>query len=607
MKDYRFQVNLGGMIEILSDHLYSSPDVYIRELLQNGVDAITGRNIWEKEAEKAQQAVEGTITLEIEEGSKLIFTDNGQGLTEEEIHQFLAIIGESSKRNPINGRIPTDFIGRFGIGLLSCFMVSDEIRMLTRSCKAKDAPLLEWHGRPDGTYTIRRLEPDEADTVDMSFGTRVILQAKPDRESYFTKKMIQKLITYYGLLLPFPVLVRANGKEEQINPVYLPWDGRNTNKQELLLFGQMMFEEQFLDCVLLRSEEGNVSGVAYILKYPVLPSAKSNHRIYLKNMLLTEKGDNLIPDWAVFTKCIINATDLRPTASREGFYVDEVLECARETIEDSLIEYIAGIAEDDRELFDAFFHIHRLTLMSLALATPKLFEILVDYCDFETTRGTQTGYALRSCGEPLIYAPTEAKYKQLSQLFFAQDKLLINVSYVHSLELLCRLGQVYGLEVHPVDDWSVEDLMQDLSPDDQDTCFVFQKVANRILKRWDCRAELKYFSPYNQPTFYLMDEKILLKRQIAASRSQADSMFFQMLDAFTAEIPNDTAAVLYFNYSNPLVKKLAAQEDEGDLKILVEILYVQALQIGGFTLHNNELGMLNRNILTLMERGLSDV
>ena len=103
-----------------------------------------------------------------------------------------------------------------------------------------------------------------------------------------------------------------------------------------------------------------------------------------------------------------------------------------------------------------------------------------------------------------------------------------------------------------------------------------------------------------------MDEKILLKRQIAASRLQADSMFFQMLDAFTAEIPTDTAAVLYFNYNNPLVKKLAEQENETDLKMLVEILYVQALQIGGFSLHNNELGMLNRNILLLMERGLSD-
>ena len=58
MKDYRFQVNLGGMIEILSDHLYSSPDVYIRELLQNGVDAITGRNIWEKEELRKPPAME---------------------------------------------------------------------------------------------------------------------------------------------------------------------------------------------------------------------------------------------------------------------------------------------------------------------------------------------------------------------------------------------------------------------------------------------------------------------------------------------------------------------------------------------------------------------
>lgn len=437
-------------------------------------------------------------------------------------------------------------------------------------------------------------------------GTQVILEARPGRENYFTEKVIRRLLTYYGMLLPFPVIVRIHGKEEQINPIYLPWEGRKTNRQELLLFGQMMFEEQFLDCVPLRSERGNVSGVAYIVKYPVLPSARGTHRIYLKNMLLTEKGDNLVPDWAVFTKCIINATDLRPTASREGFYVDEVLEEAREAIEDALIDYIARIAEEDRELFDTFFRIHRLTLMSLALATPKLFGILVDYCEFETTRGTQSGYDLRNCGEALVYAPTEAKYKQLSQLFFARGRLLINVSYVHSLELLVRLGQAYDLEVHAVDDWNVDDLMQDLTPDDQDESFAFQKAADRILKAYDCRAELKYFSPHNQPTFYLMDEKVLLKRQIKASRSQADTMFFQMLDAFAAEIPNSTAAVLYFNYTNPLVKKLAAVESEQDLKLFVEILYVQALQIGGFTLHNNELGMLNRHILTLMERGLSD-
>lgn len=606
-EDFRFKVNLGGMIEILSDHLYSSPDVYIRELLQNAVDAITGRKKW---MEKQCDDFEGIITLEIDEGSRLIFTDNGQGLTENEIHQFLAIIGESSKRSLENGRIQSDYIGRFGIGLLSCFMVSEEIRMITRSCRQEQAPVLEWCGKPDGTYTIRELvetdKKSEGERLD-SPGTKVILTAKPGTEEYFTREKIEKLITYYGMLLPFPIIIRQHGEEKQLNPAYLPWESRKTNKQELLLFGQMMFQEQFMDCMIFHSKEGNVTGVAYILNYGVQPSAKHNHRIYLKNMLLTENGSNLIPDWAVFTKCIVNATDLRPTASREGFYVDEVLEAARDDIEDAMIDYIAAMAENEPDLFGRFFRLHHLTLMSLALTSPKLFGTLIDYYEFETTRGRMTGYDLRMGGEPLIYAPTESKYKQLSQLFFAQDQLLINVSYVHSLELLVRLGEAYDIPVNAVEDWEIEDLMQELSPDDADEGFEFLQSANRILKKYDCKAELKYFSPNHQPTFYFMNESTLLRRQIAASKAQADSMFYNMLDAFAADISSDVAATLYFNYNNPIVKKMVGLEQEDLLKIFVEILYVQALQIGGFVLHNNELSLLNRNILTLMERGLSDV
>ena len=602
--NYRFQVNLGGMIEILSDHLYSSPDVYIRELLQNGVDAITARKKWNTSSDEDN----GCIILDIEEGQKLIFTDNGLGLTESEIHQFLAVIGESSKRELEDGALRSDYIGRFGIGLLSCFMVSDEIRMLTRSCKSEDAPVLEWQGRPDGTYSIRSLGNEDAESLGMpKSGTQVILTAKEGREDYFTRQNIRRLLIYYGMLLPFPVCIRQGDKQEQLNPVYLPWDGRETNKQELMLFGQMLFEEQFLDCIPFSSKQGGVSGVAYILRYPVLPSAKGRHRIYLKNMLLTERGEDLLPDWAVFTRCIVNAVSLRPTASREGFYVDEELNGARDAIEECLTSYIADLAENSPEAFQQFFRIHHLTLTSLALASPKLFRVLAEHYEFETTRGMKTGYELRTCGEALVYAPTESKYKQLSQLFFAQDKQLINVAYVHSLDMLRMLGEVYDIEIQAVDDWNVEDLMQELSPEDQDDAFEFRKAANRILKVYDCRAELKYFSPYHQPTFYLMDENALLRRQIAASRSQANAMFYNMLDAFKEETPADTAAVLYFNYNNPLVKKLVACDDETEWKLFVEILYVQALQIGGFALHNNEMAILNRNILKLMERGLSDV
>lgn len=619
MEDFRFKVNLGGMIEILSDHLYSSPDVYIRELLQNGVDAINARKNHEKDngAQEGAETASGFITLEVEEGRKLVFTDNGLGLTEAEIHQFLAIIGESSKRNLKDGRIHTDYIGRFGIGLLSCFMVSDEIRMYTKSSKAADAHVLEWRGKPDGTYNIidHGNKCGEAPFFDENPGTQVVLAAKPGQESYFTKETVKRLVIYYGMLLPFPIIIKQDGEEEQINPVYLPWEGRETNKNELMLFGNMMFAEpgeeimgnmgqHFFDCVPFHSEEGNVSGVAYIVNYAVQPTAKNGHRIYLKNMLLTEKGENLIPDWAVFTKCIVNAMDLRPTASREGFYIDSVLSKARDSIEDSLIEYIQDMAETQPEIFDRFFSIHRMSLMSLALVSPKLFTIIADHCEFETTRGTCTGYTLRTGNEPLIYAPTESKYKQLSQLFFAQDKMLINVSYVYSYDILKQIGEVYDIEVMAVEDWNIEDLMKDLSPDAQDDTFDFIRIADRILKQYDCRAEIKNFPPANQPVFYLIDEKALFKRQIAAARASADSMFYNMLDAFAEDIGDDTVAILYFNYENPLVKRLAAQEKEADIKLLVEILYIQALQIGGFPLHHNELGVLNRNILALMEKGM---
>ena len=631
MEDFRFQVNLGGMIEILSDHLYSSPAVYIRELLQNGVDAITARHIWtqEEDAHREESASgekengteqgnpvsreeEGRITLDIDEGRQLIFSDNGLGLTEAEVHQFLAIIGESSKHGLANEKLRTDYIGRFGVGLLSCFMVSDEIRLVTRSCKREDAPLLEWCGKPDGTYTLTDRTGDDDflatqdNRLEHACGTKIILTAKSGQEHYFQWETVENLVLYYGMILPFPVLLRQNGQEKQINTIYLPWEGYDASKQELLLFGQMVFGEKFFDCVPFHSKKGNLSGVAYILNYAVLPSAKPRHRIFLKNMLLTEKGDNLIPDWAVFTRCIINARDLRPTASREDFYIDEVLEDARGEIEDALINYISDLASSQQQMFGEFFRIHHLTLMSLALAAPKLFGTLIDYIEFSTTRGMMTGYDLRMCGEELVYAPTREKYKQLSQLFFAQDKLLIDVSYVHAYDLLMRLGQMYGLEVNAVKECVTTDLMHDLAPEEQDIVFEFMHRANRILKQYDCRAEVKIFLPNSQPTFYLVDENTLLKRQIQSSRAQADAMFFQMLDAFAEDFSDKTAATLYFNYNNPMVKRLVKIEEDKLLRICVEILYVQALQIGGFTLHNNELGMLNRNILSLMEAGLEN-
>lgn len=588
MDGYHFKVNLGGMIKILSDHLYSSPEVYIRELLQNAVDAISGRR------KKDPNFSEGAIKITIEEEKSLIFTDNGLGLTREDIHQFLAVIGESSKTGIDNENMPADYIGRFGIGLLSCFMVSDEIRVTT--CSIHHDTSYEWIGRPDGTYQVKERSEKAAK------GTSVYLTCKKGTEYYFTKDKIKYMVQYYGFLLPYPITIVSNGTEETIYPVHLPWEGRHALKEELLFFGSYMFHEEFLDCIELHSPAGKVHGVAYILPYKVQATVKQNHRIYLKNMLLTEKSGNFLPDWAVFVKCIINAQDLRPTASRESFFEDEVLKETRKDLGDCILSYLKQIAMERSDRFYQFLNIHDLAVKSMSIEQEDLFRLFIDYLEFSTTRGIKTGYELRTCGEPLLYAESSDKYKQLSQIFFARGKLLINACYVYSLDLLCRMEDVFGVQVYPAEISNVEELMGDLTLEEDEQVFGFISKAERIMKRHRCQVDIKKFIPPSQPVFYYLDDRAGLRRQIEQAKDKGDAMFGNMLDSFLNDTIDSSNAMLIFNYDNPILKKLLHLNNQEQFENILEILYVQALLIGGFPLQNDELTLMNSRLLCLLER-----
>src|SRR3954469_19143380 len=91
--EHTFQVDLRGVVDLLSRHLYSSPRVYVRELLQNAADAITARRAADPEAP-------ATVTIEVADG-RLSVHDTGIGLTEDEVHVLLATIGRSSKRDEL--------------------------------------------------------------------------------------------------------------------------------------------------------------------------------------------------------------------------------------------------------------------------------------------------------------------------------------------------------------------------------------------------------------------------------------------------------------------------------------------------------------------------
>lgn len=590
-ENFRFKVNLGGMIDILANHLYSSPDVFIRELLQNGIDAIRAKEL------SNSNWHEGKIDIDLYEGSTIVFQDNGTGLTESEIHKFLSIIGQSSKRDIINGTIHEEYIGRFGIGMLSCFMVSDEIIVHTSS--EKDDKSWEWRGKPDGTYYIKELSDG------CSKGTTIYLKSKENCKQYFQADKIKELINHYGMLLPYPIMLNCNGFSTQLNLVQLPWEKPIIDKSEVMDFGEEVFKEKFIDYIPLYSEKGNVKGVAYILSYKVQPNIKNHHKIYLKNMLLTENGSNILPEWAFFVKCILNTTLLRPTASREGFYEDEMLEAARNELSNCISKYLSSLAKLDEEKLMKIIGIHQLAIKSISVADDELFKIFIDYLKFETTKGQMTGYALKNFNEDIVYTYDIDKFSQMSQIFTAQNRLLLNAGYVYETELIEKMKYFYNISLVELNEDEVEYVMEDVSIDEQEDAYDLLNTANLTLRKFDCEADIKRYKPNQLPIFYTLNENARIFRDIARSKEKSSKLFLEMLNAFANEIKDDYFSKIYFNIDNNLVKELLKIKDKEKLSVCIEILYVQSLLLGRFPLRNNEMEVMNTGILKMIEWGVN--
>jgi molecular chaperone HtpG len=585
MDEFRFQVNIGGIIDLLSQHLYSSPRVFIRELLQNAVDAVTARSLADASAPRI-------ITAELIAGDRpqIRVSDSGKGLTLEEIHQFLSIIGESSKRGAEN----TDFIGRFGIGLLSGFLVSDKIVLETRSADSDNG--YRWTGNQNGTYEIEPIEREE-------IGSTVILDASEAGRDYFEPVIIETLLRYYGDILPYPIFFLHSGKKMQINEMAPPWlTPAISDPQEIINYGEEYFGESFMGYIPLKSKKGEVDGVAYILDRRVVPNAKGTHRVYLRNMLLSEAGKGILPEWAFFLRAVVNANNLRPTASREDFYEDELLEATRNELGELIKEFLTHMAEVNPAFMERFIHEHSLALKALAIEEADILRTFADYFPFETSLGTYTLGEIRANGQLLRYTTKVDEFRQLSPVFGAMNQLLVNAGYVYDDELMTALAEEFPeWEMERVTPEDALFVMDSLDLDEKDFFFELEKAANSRLERWGIEVDVKKYRPDELPSILLINEEASFLADLRYSKENANDMFAELLDQFdkTSEAPR---MVLCLNAANQLVKRLSANP-EVDSSVY-DLLYVQSVLLARRPLRREEMRALNSGILSLIERSI---
>ena len=595
--EFRFQVDLRGVIDLLSHHLYSGPKVFIRELLQNAADAIQARR-------QLDSAFTGTIQLECIQRkgspSTLIVQDDGIGLTEEEIHSFLATVGQSSKRDGFAAR-REEFLGQFGIGLLSSFMVSDEIVVVTRSAKPGSHPTLEWRGKSDGTYSVRILD------TETPAGTQVFLRAAATACELFEPESLRGLARHYAGFLRPTIQWCADGVVESIN-VEPIWSADLTDpvaKERVMRFGKEMFEQDFLDVVSIHSVAGEVVGLAYILATTARTGVKLSHRVYLKNMLLTVGTVDLLPPWACFSQCIFNASALRPTASREAFQEDVTLERAREELGRSLRSYLVQMARMEPLRLRKLIGVHDLPLKQLAAEDDECLELFADWFSFETSLGTMTLGEFLSDNELVRYVPTRDQFRQIAPVAAAESVPVVNAGYVFEQEIMQRLPNVRpNLAVQVFEVEELADRFEPLSLDDREETIAFERFADLVLQSLKCRVELVRFRPTILPALFVVNEDGMFLRSLEQSREVADEVWKGVLDNFSQEVAPRSYSRLFLNYDNDLVRQIAALADRAGQQRCIEMLFIQSLLLGHFPLGPKESRLLNDGLSGILHWAL---
>ncbi|HKS30743.1 MAG TPA: HSP90 family protein [Pyrinomonadaceae bacterium] len=597
--EYKFQVNLGGIIDLLSNHIYSSPQVFIRELLQNAVDAITART-------HMDAAHEGRVWIELPapEGSEpptLVFRDNGIGLTEDEIHGFLATIGQTSKRDElVGGR--SDYIGQFGIGLLSCFVVSDEIVVLTRSAAEGAGGTTEWRGYSDGTYSIRSVDDE------MEAGTEVRLRSKAGSESYFDAKEVARLAHHYGSLLPYPISLTTPRGTSLVNEEEPPWKqefaAAEFERDAYLDYGRKSFGMDFLDYVPLRSSVGDVRGVAFVLPQAMSLASRKTHRVYLKNMLLSEDAEGLLPEWAFFVKCVVNADDLRPTASRESFYEDEALQVTRQALGRCLRNYLVEMAERSPQRLKNLIALHYISIKALAAEDDEFFRIFVNWLPFETNMGTMTLTEYRKEHETVHFALDMDEFRQISRVAASQSLCVINAAYAYDPQLLLKFQDIFPETVfRKIDAGNLSHNFEFLTLYEQEEIAAFVEAAEEVLSPYRCSVEVRKFSPVDLPALYTAGNEASFRRSVEISKEVTDSFWSSVLDRLDDTSREQSDGHLCFNYRNPLFYKVSRMQDERLQRLSIQVLYVQSLLLGHRPLTSKEMKLMNEGLLGLVEWG----
>ena len=378
------QVHLDGLFDVLAKHLYSTPVVAIRELIQNAHDSISRRRL-----EDPGFTEPGRIDVLADDAQQtIIIRDNGSGLTEQELHQYLATLGNGYTRQ-LRGtekQGTEELIGLFGLGFLSAFVVAEQVLVNTTSYQT---PQESWrYLSSDGRRYL--VQPIAGRPV----GTEIHLAMRTDFNHLCSSGVLKKVLGRYCALLREPLWF----DDECVNAEPPPWrataDGVAVhpsvlNRQRMAFAARM--EKHFEPiCVIPVEPDGDsdARGLLWVQDGATYGTSDNRHlSVYVRGMLLDDEARDLLPVWAGFIGGVIESNALTPTASREDLQRDDAYAAVRAHIQSALIRGLADLAREQTSAWTRLLSRHNEALLGAAMCEDELFTMLIDDVRLPSNQG----------------------------------------------------------------------------------------------------------------------------------------------------------------------------------------------------------------------------
>ncbi len=610
MKKKQFKAESKKLLDLMINSIYTNKEIFLRELISNASDAIDKlyyRSLTDKKVKINRD--EFKITIEIDkERRTLSISDNGCGMTEEELENNLGTIARSGSldfKENLKKEDEVNIIGQFGVGFYSAFMVSDTITVDSRSIDSKDAYTWESSGA-DG-YSIEKSNRKEV-------GTSITLKIKEDTEEenysdYLDTNNISRIVKKYSDYIRYPIEMdiehvhEDDGKEEKhietetLNSMIPLWkkDKKEIKEEEY----QNFYHEKFFDYedamkVIHTSVEGNVSYTALLYIPSHAPydfytkEYEKGLELYSNGVLIMDKCSDLLPDYFSFVKGLVDSSDLSLNISREMLQHNRQLQLIEKNIEKKVKKELETMLEEKREDYEKFF---KAFGMQLKFGIYNQFGIHKDVLQ-----------------DLMIFYSSKRKkmitFKEyIAEMIEGQDKIYYAAGEsVDKIDLLPQVEKVKekGYEILYLTDYTDEFVIQTLMNYDGKE---FMNVSSESLDL-DSEEEKETIKKENEENKKLLEAmKEALKDKVTDVRftnrlknhpvcltteGPVSMEMEKIMSAMPTEEKIKASAVMEINDSHPIAKKLKSlyQEDNKEVEKYAQILYAQARLIEGLTLEN---------------------